>query len=373
MTTVPDKLAADATKAAPLRVMVVDDSLVMRGIISRMIREAGAGFEVVASVQNGAAAVERARQRDLDVVVLDVEMPVLDGLAALPQLLAIDPDLVVIMASSLTTRNAQISLKALSAGAKDYVPKPSTSTPGDALADFRHDLIEKIRELGTRFRRKSRRAPIAALGAVRAPPPPAPVALRSAGILKPDVLAIGSSTGGPTALVRVLKDLPRPIRLPVLITQHMPPTFTALLAENLTRDCGLPASEATNGEPLRPGKVYIAPGDHHMTVAMREGQPTIVLNQEPKENFCRPAVDPMVRSLVQTFGRNILLTILTGMGQDGLVGARAVVQAGGTVVAQDEASSVVWGMPGAVAKAGLCSAVLPLGDIGKHLGGLMGR
>ncbi|MGE3476383.1 MAG: chemotaxis response regulator protein-glutamate methylesterase [Rhodospirillaceae bacterium] len=341
----------------PLRIMVVDDSVVMRGLISRMCGEDPAAMEVVATAANGQLAVERAAKRDIDVVVLDIEMPVLDGISALPKLLAIDPRIVVIMASSLTSRNAEISLKALEKGAKDYVPKPSSVVTVNGGEEFKRELLEKIRALGARYRRAPVEAPARIAPAVRAP------ALRAAHFAKPYALAFGSSTGGPTALTQVLKAIPAPLRVPVFITQHMPATFTALLAQNITRETGHSCVEARHGDIVTPGRIHLAPGDHHMTIARSGAHGVINLNQGAKENFCRPAVDPMLRSLADFYQRNLLVVILTGMGQDGLAGSEVVVKAGGSVLAQDEESSVVWGMPGAVARAGLCNAVLPLSQM----------
>ncbi|TAL00922.1 MAG: chemotaxis response regulator protein-glutamate methylesterase [Rhodospirillaceae bacterium] len=356
----------------PLRAMVVDDSLVIRSLISRMLGTEPAMVQVVASVANGRLAVERARKLDIDVIVLDIEMPVMDGISALPLLLEIDPELVVIMASTLTTRNAEISLRALSAGAKDYVPKPTTATMNSGAAEFQRDLLEKIRALGQRYRRNGHAHKPASGLSVAAANASAPV-LRPITPNRPQVLAIGSSTGGPQALSQVLRDLPRPIKMPVFITQHMPPMFTGLLADNLARDSGLPCREAKHGDIVTAGNVYIAPGDYHMTLAREKANVVVKLNQNEKESYCRPAVDPMLRSLVEIYDGKILVGVLTGMGHDGMAGARAVIQAGGNVIAQDEASSVVWGMPGAVAKAGLCCAIVPLKQVGHQLGTLMGR
>lgn len=341
--------------------MVVDDSVVMRGIISRMCGEDPAAMEVVATAANGSLAVERAAKRDLDVVILDIEMPIMDGISALPRLLAIDPGLVIIMASSLTSRNAEISLKALEKGAKDYVPKPSSVTTVDGGQEFKRELLEKIRTLGARYRRPSAVEHAAKVPAVIRVAPPRAI------LPKPYALAFGSSTGGPTALLTVLKALSSPLRVPVFITQHMPATFTALLAQNITRETGHVCREARHGDVVVPGHIHLAPGDYHMTIARSGAHGVINLNQDAKENFCRPAVDPMLRSLADFYQRNLLTVILTGMGQDGLSGSAAVAKAGGRVVAQDEASSVVWGMPGAVARAGLCEAVLPLTQLGSEI------
>lgn len=355
-------------QAGRLRVMVVDDSTVMRAMLARVVGEDPAAMEVVAQAVNGHAAVERARKGDIDVIVLDIEMPVMDGLTALPLLLAIVPRPVVIMASTLTTRNADISLKAMAAGAKDYVPKPSSVTPGSGLHDFKRELLEKIRVLGNRYRRIFRPqldpAQKAGLPALK---------LRAPSTARPVAIAIGSSTGGPNALMQVLKAIPAPAPVPIFITQHMPPTFTRMLAENLQRETGHVCAEAIEGEAVSPGRVYVAPGDYHMCVELAARRPVIRLNQNERENFCRPAVDPMLRSLAPIYARGLLVTILTGMGQDGLTGCESVVANGGTVVAQDEESSVVWGMPGAVAKAGVCASVVPLQKIGPEITRLVTR
>jgi two-component system, chemotaxis family, protein-glutamate methylesterase/glutaminase len=355
-----------------LRVMVVDDSLIMRGMIARMIGQEPEISEVVALVGNGQLAVDRAQKGDLDVIILDIEMPIMDGITALPKLLAVDPRIVVIMASTLTTRNAEISLKALAAGAKDYIPKPSAVTPGAGAEEFKRELLEKVRVLGHRYRRSGRLASAGGV-ATQAGAKSTAVALRPLSPGRPQALAIGSSTGGPNALLQLLKAIPHPLRVPTFITQHMPPTFTGMLADNITRDTGHICAEARHGEAVLPGRIFLAPGDYHMT-ASRSGQQLVVqLNQDAKENFCRPAVDPMLRSLTEAYGRNLLIIMLTGMGQDGLKGSESAVKAGGNVLAQDEASSVVWGMPGAVARAGLCCAVMPVQQLAGQVTMLVGR
>jgi len=344
-----------------IRVMVVDDSLVIRGLITRILKESSL-IDVVASVSDGQKAVDRAKRGDIDVVILDIEMPVLDGISALPRLLENDRDLVVIMASTLTTRNAEVSLKALRAGATDYVPKPTTASEIYSAADFRTDLLSKVTALGGK--RLKKRGVVLPADTGRASSS-AKVTLRSYGDIPPRILAIGSSTGGPRALDAFLRRVPSTINIPVVVTQHMPPTFTGLLAEQLNRDSGWPVAEAADGDLVLPGRVLIAPGDFHMRL-VRDGMAVRVsMDQREKENFCRPAVDPMLRSLVPIYGAHIAAVILTGMGHDGLKGCQPVVASGGTVLAQDEASSVVWGMPGAVAAAGLCSNVAPIDELAR--------
>lgn len=350
---------------SPIRVMVVDDSAVIRGFFTRFI-ETAPDLKVVASAGNGEQAVSLLDRMSVDVVLLDIEMPVMDGTTALPLFLKKDPALGIIMASSLTQENAQLALKCLQMGATECIAKP-TSSEMQGSNTFQETLIIKVRAAGLAARRK-RGGPGASLAvpAPRAPvgvePPSRGLTLRPvpAGMRAPDVVAIGSSTGGPQALMRFFGDLKTPLRQPVVVTQHMPATFTPILAENIERTTGLPCREAKEGEPLLGGNIYIAPGNYHMTVKGSIAAPHISLNQDPPENFCRPSVDPMLRSLVQIYGARILTVILTGMGADGLKGSQAVVEAGGVILAQDEATSVVWGMPGAVATAGICSQVLPL-------------
>jgi two-component system chemotaxis response regulator CheB len=359
----PQPVPGPAGSAGQIRVMVVDDSLVIRGFITRMLRE-HPEIDVVASISNAPKAIERAKDGDIDVIVLDIEMPEMDGVTALPHLLKAAPGVVIIMASTLTTRNAEISLRALEAGATDYLPKPTSANDLFAATDFKRDLTDKIVALAPR-----RRAARATASALTPRVLTAPVALRAAGKMAPRVLAIGSSTGGPGALHRVLGDLPKPFPLPVVVTQHMPPMFTRMLAENLSKAHRIDCREAADGDALVPGRVLIAPGDYHMLFRAEPGRGLVVeLSRAEKENFCRPAVDPMLRSLVRHMSGYVLCVILTGMGSDGLSGCRTLVEKGGTVLAQDEATSVVWGMPGAVSRAGLCSSVLPLERIGQQVG-----
>lgn len=354
--------------------MVVDDSAVIRGLICRML-EQDSDVTVAASVANGQLAVSNfARHKDIDVIVLDIEMPVMDGLTALPKLLQVDPGIKVIIASTLSTRNAEISIRALNAGAADYVPKPTTSRGISGGADFRRELLEKVKTLGEIRRRRGGRAEARKVVKPGAPAlPSGPIVLRQAGLDRPDILAIGSSTGGPQALFTLFKDLKKDIGLPIIITQHMPATFTAILAEHISRMSGWNCAEAKNGEGLVSGRIFLAPGDYHMTVGTKGPRRVLRLDQEAPVNYCRPAVDPMFQSVVKVFGSRVLAVVLTGMGADGLKGGRSVTQAGGTLIAQDEKTSVVWGMPGAVATAGICSAVLPIKDLAPHIKMVVGR
>jgi two-component system chemotaxis response regulator CheB len=380
--------AVPPSASAALRVMIVDDAVVVRGLVSRWI-DAEPGMKVVASLRTGREAVEQVLRHNPDVVLLDIEMPDLDGIEALPLLLAKKRDLVVIMASTLTRRNAEVSLKALSLGAADYVPKPATNREVTTSATFRRELIEKIRQLGARRKRAKSEAraripaiPPAAFVRPKLTDPrtampthgqAAEIKLRPFSIVIPRVLLIGASTGGPQALTGLVAQLGPVIeRAPVLITQHMPPTFTTILAEHLARAAGCPAHEAEDGEPILPGRIYLAPGGRHMSVGRRDGVATIVINDGPLVNFCRPAVDPLFTTAAEIWASTALAVILTGMGSDGMHGAHDVVAAGGSVIAQDEATSVVWGMPGCAANAGVCSAVLPLDEIAPKLVRLFG-
>jgi len=384
-------------------VMVVDDSAFIRGALTRAI-EKDPFLHVVHSVSNGEQAVRSLAREPVDVIVLDIEMPIMDGLTALPKLKEIDGAVQIIMASTLTQKNAEISLRAMSLGATDYIPKPSSSHEVTAADDFQRELIAKVKALGALARRSGVReiqrkvpdssvvAPVTAARSVPAPRPAQPlesrqessrapdvpkratfmplsserreIVLRQGAIQRPDVLAIGSSTGGPQALFKVIRDMGRGLPQPIVITQHMPPSFTTILAEHIARQCDVVCTEGKDGDILAPGHYYIAPGDFHMLVEKRGGGAVIRLVKDPPENFCRPSVDPMLRSLAAVYGKKVLVAILTGMGSDGTKGGSVIVQEGGNVIAQDEQTSVVWGMPGSVAMAGLCSAILPVDKIG---------
>jgi two-component system chemotaxis response regulator CheB len=349
--------------AAPLRVMVVDDSAIVRGLITRIL-QADTRIEVAASCSNGEMAVALAARKAMDVIILDIEMPVMDGLSALPKLLAANPHARIIMASTLTQRNAAISLRALTLGAADYIAKPTTERL-NANEEFRRDLIQKVIALG------QRKTPIR--GAVVSQSVSRKLPLRAALARHPRIIAIGSSTGGPQALLTLLGGLSASVTCPIVIAQHMPATFTTVLAQHLAHASGRPCAEAANGMELKPGSICLAPGDYHMQVLREGGTYVAQLSQAPPENFCRPSVDPLFRSVAQTFGGESCAVILTGMGNDGCKGALVMAAAGASIIAQDEATSVVWGMPGAVANAGICSAILPLPKIAAHLAGLCAR
>jgi two-component system chemotaxis response regulator CheB len=348
--------------------MVVDDSAIIRGLITRTL-ESDPGIKVITSAANGEAAVSFLTRYPADVVVLDIEMPVMDGITAIPKLLESKPDIKIIMASTLTLRNAEISMKAMELGAVDYIPKPSTNKEIISGADFNHELIAKVKAWGRKAVAARPSGAATATPASAAPlPPKAPktIVLRRGPIGVPGAIAVASSTGGPQALFKVMSAL-KEVLQPVFITQHMPPSFTTTLAQHINNLGGIPCVEAQDGMPVKGGQAYLAPGNFHMTIADAGGARTIKLNQNPPENFCRPAADPMLRSLVEVYGSRLLAVVLTGMGTDGLKGCQHVVEQGGSVISQDEATSVVWGMPAAVAEGGLCHAVLSIDQIGNYI------
>jgi len=372
-----------ADAGEPYRVLVVDDSAVVRSLLRRILQD-HPQIQVCGFCINGKDALAAVLEKRPDVVVMDIEMPVMDGITALAEMIRATPTLKVIMASTLTRRNAEISLKAMSLGASDYIPKPESKADIEGDDGFRSELVRKVRALGEAARHESGAAlpagQPAPAGDVASPKrarpfvmphPGTPISLRKPSGKRPGVVAVGSSTGGPNALLEVLGNLPDSVRQPVLITQHMPATFTKILAGHIANASGRECVEGADGMKVEGGRMYLAPGGWHMTV---EGDPTnavIRLNQNPPENFCRPAVDPMLRSIVSIWGGSTLTVILTGMGQDGLLGCEDVVKAGGTVVTQDAETSVVWGMPGVVSAAGLSSAVLPIEKIAGHIGAIV--
>jgi two-component system, chemotaxis family, protein-glutamate methylesterase/glutaminase len=332
-----------------------------------------------AAQRNGQEAVENFSRSDPDLVVLDIEMPVLDGLETLPLLLAKKPDVTVIISSTVTRRNAELGIKALQLGAADYINKPETNREMTLSPEFRRDLISRIRALGRRRFEKLGRVTKPTLVVsntaepVRAAQPQPQFRLRPYSSVPPRVVVIGSSTGGPQALQVLLRGLaPTLTKLPVLITQHMPPTFTTILAEHVGRATGRPAHEGQHGEPLLAGTIYVAPGAHHMLVDGSSGEARIAINEDPPIRFCKPSVDPLFATAAATFGAGTLALVLTGMGADGADGAAIVADAGGTVIAQDETTSVIWGMPGAAAEAGVCADILPLDTIAARVNELAG-
>ncbi len=345
------------TERPRLRVLVVDDSVVLRSLLSRIIGE-DSSLEVVGVARNGKDALAKVPRLRPDVITLDIEMPELDGIATLRRLQADFPRIKVVMCSSLTERGAKATVEALIAGASDYVTKRAGAD--HTLESLGEDLRRKILNLFP----KSEVLPAPPLL-----PPAQPVLLpRRTAVQRfpgqaPRILAIGVSTGGPAALARVIPSLPADFPLPVVIVQHMPPFFTRTLAGRLAESSAVPVTEAAHGMPLLPGSVYIAPGDYHMEVVGQGGNSVLHLNQEERENSCRPAVDVLFRSVAKVYGGASIGMILTGMGRDGMLGAREMKAKGACILAQDAASSVVWGMPGAIVQANLANAVVALDDM----------
>lgn len=377
-------VSASTSKSAGadrLTVMVVDDSAVIRGIFRRTL-EADPIIDVVASVSNGQQAVDALAKQPVDVIVLDIEMPVMDGMTAVPKLLEIDPGVKIIMASTLTEKNATISLEALRKGAADYIPKPTAKYEIHSADTFKRELVEKIRALGghTQQARDPSTPPVPRAPAANVAPaakkvdPATPAVKRTVSKVPPRIISIGSSTGGPQALFKVFEGLKGHIdHLPVVIAQHMPKAFTGILAEHLSKVANVRCAEGVDREPLEAGRIYVAPGDFHMYIEKSGPGHVIRLNQDPPENYCRPSVEPLFRSVAEEFGSATLALMLTGMGHDGLEASETLVNAGATLIAQDEESSVVWGMPGAVASAGLCAEILPIDEIAPCAINLMRR
>lgn len=382
-----------AASLRPLKIMIVDDSAVVRGLISRWL-EHEPDMVLAGLAIDGAKGVEKVKEVQPDVLILDIEMPNMGGLEALPKLLAAKPGLKVLMASTLTTRGASVTIRALELGAADYIPKPDSTRIGGADG-FRTELLTKIRALCGRTRAwpqapslspghtpantpsSSGHAPAAhnlnatpSMGHSHTAAQPHSSFLRPAapvvqlrprsGPKRIDVLVVGASTGGPPALRNFLLGLGADWKLPILIVQHMPATFTAILAEHLDKALPQKVQEAKDGMLIESRNVYIAPGDWHMTIKNDPICKQIKLDQGPQVNWCRPAVDPLFKSAADAYGNHALGVVLTGMGHDGRDGAQALVNVGASVMAQDEASSVVWGMPGAVAEAGLAEIIKPI-------------
>jgi two-component system chemotaxis response regulator CheB len=351
--------------ASRIRVLVVDDAVVIRKIVTDVLAE-DPEIEVVGTAANGRIALQKITQVNPDILTLDVEMPEMNGLDMLKELRKTYPRLPVIMFSTLTERGANATIEALTLGASDYVTKPANiGSVGAALQRVREQLIPKIKSL---CRPQNLTAPAPRLvaqapGVARVgpglPPPPSRSSI--------EVVAIGVSTGGPNALAVVIPQLPVNFPVPIVLVQHMPPMFTKFLAERLNSQSALEVCEAAGGEVLEAGRLYIAPGDYHMLVKQRGAQMVTALNQAPPENSCRPAVDVLFRSVSEIYRSGVLAVVLTGMGQDGLRGCEDIKRAGGTIFAQDEATSVVWGMPGFVVKASLADHVLPLTEVATEL------
>jgi two-component system chemotaxis response regulator CheB len=348
-----------------IRVLVVDDSVVVRKVVSEALSRDPA-IEVVGTAANGHIAICKIPHVNPDLITLDIEMPVMDGLEALREIRKSYPRLPVIMFSTLTERGASATLDALSLGASDYVPKPSAS--GSVVAAQQRivdELTPKIRSLCWRVLGSAQG--VAAPTATGKTTPPAPAVIAARKRQRVDLVAIGVSTGGPNALAEILPCLPETLPVPIVIVQHMPPLFTKLLADRLNAASAIAVEEGSERQFLAPGHAYVAPGDHHMVVQRENGALRLRTNQTPHENSCRPAVDVLFKSAAEVCGPHVLAVVLTGMGQDGLRGCQVVAEAEGQIFVQDQASSVVWGMPGFVANAGLADRMVPLEQVAAEI------
>lgn len=331
-----------------IKVLVVDDSVVVRRIVSDALAS-DPSIEVVGVAQNGSIALSKVESLRPDLITMDIEMPVMTGIEAVTELRRRGVRTPIVMFSTLTSHGASATLDALAAGATDYVTKPTRVVdPAEAVAVITSQLVPKIKALCGQTRSRAAGVRVAA---ARGPE------------RRPRAVVIGSSTGGPEALSTVVRSLAAPLPVPVLVVQHMPPVFTAQLAARLDRLGPSRVVEGADGDRLEPGSIYIAPGDFHLEVATVGTRTQVAIRSGEPVNYCRPAVDVLFRSAVTTFGGDLLAVVLTGMGADGRDGARGILEAGGRVIAQDEASSVVWGMPGAVATAGLAHQILPISEI----------
>ena len=346
------------------RVFLVDDAVVVRKALSVAIAH-DRDLEVAGTAVNGRVALSKFPSLRPDIVLLDFEMPEMDGLATVRELRKIDPLVPIIMFSSLTERDASVTLEALSMGATDYVTKPSNVDMNATIEAVSRDLIPKIRALCRLPERP--RASVSPTATARMPSSPVLIPQRPRLLSPVQVVAIGVSTGGPDALAHLLPSFPANFPVPIVIAQHMPSTFTSLLAARLSAKSALPVRECVSGEPLKPGRAVIAPGDFHMVAAQEDRTVILKTHQGPKENFCRPSVDVLFRSIGAVYGPRALAVVLTGMGQDGLKGCEMLRELGSRIYVQDEASSVVWGMPGFVARSGLADKILPLDQMGPEI------
>ncbi len=340
----------------PIRVLVIDDSVVIRRVLCDVLGGDPA-IEVVGTAATGTIGLSKIAQLKPDLITLDVEMPGISGLETVKEIRKLYPKLPVIMFSTLTERGATTTLDALALGASDYVTKPSNTGSLDVTqARIRRELVPKVVALCPQASVERKTGAAKQLLKPRVIAPTGTTRLAS----RVDILAIGTSTGGPNALAALFPALPSDLPVPIVVVQHMPPLFTRLLSERLNKTSGLTIKEGVKGQKLETCHAWIAPGDFHMVLERREGSVSLALNQDPPENSCRPAVDVLFRSVAKTFGANVLAVVLTGMGSDGVRGCEVIREHGGQVLVQDEASSVVWGMPGQVAAAGCADGVFPL-------------
>ena len=356
-----------SSKGPPVKVVVVDDSAVARGMWVRALGRSSE-IQIITSFHDGKPLLEWLAVKTIDlpdVILLDIEMPGLSGLEALPKILALHPKIKVIIASAHSPLGSKNAVLALTLGAVDFISKPSSLSPGSGLEKVENELIEKVlqyRQVDSGSTGGGAQAIPLRTGKLEKPAP------GTFGVSTADqcsILVVGCSTGGPQALLRFFSLLPKPFNVPVLVVQHMPPRFTTLLAASISDTTGHECREAVDGDSLLPGRILLAPGDYHLQMkrAVDGKGISVVLNQNPPENWCRPAVDPLFRSAAELFGPRVLAMVLTGMGEDGRRGCESVHARGGKIFVQDEASCVVWGMPGAVARAGLALEVLPIPDL----------
>lgn len=343
-----------------IRVLVVDDSAVVRGLWSKLLGQAE-DIKIVATAEHGISALAALKAHAIDVVVLDLEMPEMDGLTAIPLILKDYPHVRIILASTHSRHGSKATMQGLTLGASDFVTKPHAMPLSTGLPSIANDLIGKIYVLANRARKEDAGAKATAAQGRKAQSRGTQHAISVAAIV------VGSSTGGPRALVDVLKELSAKVTVPIFIVQHIPADFTATLAEQLSKASGRPCYEARDNLTAQNGNIYLAPGGKHLELRRSGSDVKMHLVDGPPVNFCKPAVDPLFQSAAQVYGRNLLAVVLTGMGEDGKIGSFHVLKQGGMVIAQDEASSVVWGMPGAVVKAGLASEVLSLQSIKPRL------
>ena len=346
----------------PIRILVVDDSVVIRKLLSDTLSKE-ASFEVVGTAGDGRIALAKISQLHPDLITLDIEMPVMNGLETLAEIRKTDHRIPIIMFSTLTERGAVATLEALSLGASDYATKPSnTGSPAVAIEQIRAELIPKIKALCAAQFGRDTNFSVAPSKTVNAPATHLAAHLRKPG-RRIEIVAIGTSTGGPNALARVIPLVPKGFPVPIVVVQHMPPIFTRSLAERLANSSEIRVEEGQAGALLEPGKAWIAPGNYHMTVSKTANERRLKLNQDAPEHSCRPAVDVLFRSVAEAYGGGVLGVVMTGMGSDGVLGAQQIHAAGGEVIVQDEATSVVWGMPGLVQAAGEADGVFPLGEL----------
>lgn len=345
-----------------VKVLIIDDSVVIRRLVSDVVN-ADPDLEVVDTAVNGRIGIEKITSLNPDIVTLDIEMPEMDGLETIKELRKTHPDLPVIMFSTLTERGSASTLEALARGATDYVTKPANvGSTMAAIAQVKEQLIPRLKALAPTDTAVSLKA-----GAPAAPRPGCASVNDLAPNRRTDAVVLGSSTGGPTALEEVFSSLEHPLPVPLFVVQHIPEVFSKLLADRLDRLSVMTVVEASDDMVAEPGVAYIARGGRHMDISERRGVVTVSLNDGPPVNSCRPAVDILFDSATKVYGPNQLGVVLTGMGQDGLVGCEALRDAGAPILVQDEASSVVWGMPGYVARAGLAHEILPIQHIGPRV------